>query len=435
MSIGFFSWTVRGTRGYGGSAGSTYAALLWAIIWYFLSINRRKLTNNYSNNNINKKTSNYGRYSLGWAVFGITVGIGFNGMRGWMQYQFWRQGIFYLEGPPAWTGDIGVNPIYGYIWWIICAMPWAGFGALIMSWSGSKERYDIKKWCVRFLFGGVGALIAFLLWLGLPGLFLPNYSTGLYDNLDTCYGCYEAVGDTRGAIVFFGSFLGFLLFEIIQKDWMNVKLILIVSLISAGTWVFFQAINVQSLGWRYFEGFAGLGFGLAYGIGYFVSNRPNKFERKADDNDDRRPVNPNDVYPNAEKGIGIHLVLILVIAWSSAQSIHQMFENILPEEPPKIFALIPALVAGLTFIFISFSKIKRNPMQNYTYTQRQKDFKILFFVSYAILKTEGILLTITACYGISSEAVLDNIITLTIYILTTLLEILLLYLYMRRSKR
>lgn len=100
VCAGFFGWAVRGTFGYVAIPGSAFAATCFAITWYFLNVH-------YSGNGVKR------RYSSGWAVFGINIGIGAEGTHGWMQYQRWDKGVFPMTPDPAFY----IDPWIDYAWW------------------------------------------------------------------------------------------------------------------------------------------------------------------------------------------------------------------------------------------------------------------------------------------------------------------------------
>ncbi|MFX0102497.1 MAG: hypothetical protein ACFFCS_23220 [Candidatus Hodarchaeota archaeon] len=423
-TIGFFAWAVRGMRGYGSIPGATFAGICYAIVWLFLSRNSPN----------GSKEGMHRPYNLGWAVLGIAAGIGVNGMRGWMSFYRWRLGLFSLDAQWDEASNIGFPPgmnlVYSLSYWFLIGATWAGTGAVFLAWSGAKKKYIPRDWILRIVLGAAGAGVAYLLWLLFPQIFLPNYQTGYYADLNTCYECRETMGDTRIALILFGAYAGFFLFEIIKKDWRNVKLILIVSVVTGFSWMLFQWMKIPEITgrWKYFEGLAGVGIGIGLGLAYFACNKPVEIQERSE----RTTL-------NVEKIIGVEFALILGLGWSMTNGITQVIENYMNKEPYLFLPVLFIPVLGLVLFIWSIIKTRSNPFKPGDGRDNLKQYNSLFAISYAMVKSIGFILTSTEFLleeKFSYSAVLMYSILLLIYVLSTNLEVFLLFFIIhQKSKR
>src|SRR5271157_342002 len=371
VSAGFFGWAIRGTYGYGAIPGSTFAATCWAITWYFLSRSQAG------------QESNTGRpYSSGWAVLAIILGIGIEGMHPWMQYSSWRRGLFPVTNSSTF---VPLDPAIGYIWWFVAAVPWAGTGAILLGWTASRHRCTITDWLLRIALGTAGLFIGLAIWAFAPQIILPDYQTGLYANLSACYGCTKAIGDTGIAMAFMGLFLGFLTFEILKKEWRNVKLILIVGIVTGIWWMAFQALNIQVFAWRYWETTSGAGIGLAYGLGYYFCNKPEPITNL-----------PATRFPNVERAIGVNLAVILAVGFGLYHAIWAALGNVTGIQVTiNLPALILVLGGAIGIWLISAIFSIRNSTKESNRHDITSSFTWLYFIAYGILHLSGFLVTIT----------------------------------------
>nr|MDO8111689.1 hypothetical protein [Candidatus Sigynarchaeota archaeon] len=369
-SAGFFGWAVRGTYGYGAIPGSTFAACCFAITWYLLS---KRCT----------VASERRRYGLGWSIFGIICAIGLNGMHGWMMYQQWDKGIFPMTPGPA----LSIDPAIGYIWWFIAAVPWTGTGALLLGWSGAKKRYSWRAWVLRIGLG-IGGLFAALGFREIfPQLVLPNYILGIYSDLGSCFGCREALEDTGTALAFFGLFAGFLAFEIIQKDWTNVKLALIIGVTTALWWMLFQASNIQHYAWRFFEASAGVGIGVGFGLAFYFCNKTVPIKESGNAGMTQ--------HHNAERLVGVYLALTIALVYALNQALYAIIWAAVGTELDFIPEIsIPLVVCGMgLWVMLAIRSIKRP--ENPGASSAPKDTNIiLYLVPYTILRACGFIVTL-----------------------------------------
>ncbi len=378
-SLGAFSWAVRGCSGFGAIPGCMFAGLLWAVAWYYLS---RETSPEKSR-----------RYNLVWCLPAIMVGIGLMGMHGWMCWPSWVRGYFdvYNNGSTL----VAINPAWGYVWFFIAGAPWAGMGAVFLAWTGSKTPLNWKNWIVRIIFGAVGGLLALALYFGAPQLFLPLYDTGIYATPMTA-GAEHAFNECRDAWLYMGILLGWFSYEVVRKDWMNVKLIVLVSGIAGGLWSAFQVI--QYLGalfptdgfnwWRIWESNGGVGIGIAYGIAYYFCNR----ELAPEDPNQR--IQRYSKHPNAEK-IWAYLALIIGLGFYVINSGTKGFNNIYFGNDDSFTqpTFIPIVVGGLAlFIYVLYST-KKNPLAVKDARDPIPHYNVIFFVVYFIARAAGLLVT------------------------------------------
>jgi hypothetical protein len=116
-----------------------------------------------------------------------------------------------------------------------------------------------------------------------PEVFLPLYDSihSQYADLAHNPNLRRLIGDNRSAITHLGLYLGFLLAEIIRRDWRNATLITTVGLLNGVGWALCQnwkwAAPLWPQGnfnwWRCWESSGGISIGVAYGIAYYLTNR------------------------------------------------------------------------------------------------------------------------------------------------------------------
>ena len=75
-----------------------------------------------------------------------------------------------------------------------------------------------------------------------PQYFLPLYSSieSRYKDLDANPDLRRVINDCGAALTHLGYYLGFLLFEVVRRDWKNVVLILTVGIINGAGWAALQ---------------------------------------------------------------------------------------------------------------------------------------------------------------------------------------------------
>lgn len=267
-AMGGMTWAVRGSSGYGASAGCIFAGVLWGAGWWYLSYEPR-----------GPQTR---RYSSAWIILAITLGIGYAGSRGWMQWTHFFEG--HLSTNYAKNEYVPIPKYYGSLWLFIAGVPWAGLGACLLAWCGSIRETRACQWLLRIAMGVGGAYLGGYCFKAYPEYFLPLYSTikDRYEDLEANPSLLRLINDNRAATFHMGYYLGFLLYELVRRDWKNVILILTVGLLNGLGWGALQhwkwapALwpNFQFNWWRCWESSGGLSIGFSFGIAYFLVNRP-----------------------------------------------------------------------------------------------------------------------------------------------------------------
>lgn len=267
-ALGGMSWAVRGCSGFGGSAGCIFAGVLWGAAWWYLAYDPAETQSR--------------RYASAWIVLALTLGIGFSGNRGWMQWPS------FFEGRLQTNYDNGqwlpISPSYGFLWLFIAGMPWAGLGACALAWCGSLRETHVWHWVFRFACGIGCSYLARHVYDAYPDYFLPLYDQyrDRYQNLGANPNLRRLITDCGLALTHLGFYLGFLLYEILRRDWKNSILILTVGVVNGAGWAAFQnwkwATKIWKSSdfnfWRCWESSGGVSIGVALGIAYFLVNRP-----------------------------------------------------------------------------------------------------------------------------------------------------------------
>ncbi len=260
--MGAFFWAIRGTGGYGGSSGGALAGLGWAALWLGLSqllgdADRRP-------------------YGNGKAFAAITFGIALGGFTGYGVYTAWVNGLYQMNREV--TREIA--PWTGYAMLFLCGLHWGGVTGAFLSWAAPAKPIGWIGWMGRIAAGVGGAMLAVRMVEWFPEWFLPFYSEGYYQNEEYTTSI-RAMRSAPNVMQHVGLFLGFLLFEIARRDWRAVKLMLVMSLGFAipfavgGYWHTVHKISdLQIDWWKNWEMTIGLGGGLAFGLAFYLFNRP-----------------------------------------------------------------------------------------------------------------------------------------------------------------
>jgi hypothetical protein len=265
-ALGGMTWAVRGCSGYGGSMGCVFAGVTWGAAWWFIARDPSGVQSR--------------RYTSGWIILALTVGIGFSGARGWMQWPSFFEGQ--LQTNTAAGEFVPISRVYGFVWLFIAGMPWAGIGACLLAWCGAERPMRARDWAVRIACGVGMLLVARFLFDSFPEVFLPLYKAmkPQYQDLQTNPNLRRLINDNRAAISHLGLYLGFLLYEVGRRDRKNVTLILTVGVVNGLGWALCQnwrwAAGLWPEGhfnwWRCWESSGGISIGMAYGIAYFLVN-------------------------------------------------------------------------------------------------------------------------------------------------------------------
>jgi hypothetical protein len=113
-ALGGMTWAVRGSSGFGASAGCIFAGVTLGTGWWFIAHEPQ-----------GKQTR---RYSSGWIILAMTVAFGIAGNRGWMQWPAFWDNRLYIESQS--NNFVYIDRSYGFLWLFIAGVPWAGMGCL-----------------------------------------------------------------------------------------------------------------------------------------------------------------------------------------------------------------------------------------------------------------------------------------------------------------
>lgn len=265
-ALGGMNWAVRGTRGFGGMAGCIFAGVLWGVAWWYIA---RDAAREQSR-----------RYASGWVVVALTFGIAIAGARGWRQWShFFTNQLFTNFKEQEF---VPISKWYGFLWLFIAGVPWAGLGACFLAWCGSRREMRVCQWVLRIGCGLGASALARYLFDRYPQFFLPIYSSieDKYKNLEANPDLQRVVNDCGAAIVHLGYYLGFLLYEVVRRDWKNVVLISTVGIVNGVGWAALQNWewapfvwkDADFAWWRCWESTGGISIGIAYGLAYFFVN-------------------------------------------------------------------------------------------------------------------------------------------------------------------
>lgn len=284
-ALGGMTWAVRGSSGYGGAAGCIFAGVMWGAAWWFMA---REPSGERTR-----------RYVSAWIVLAVTVGVGYSGARGWMQWPSFFEGK--LQTDYAKGEFVPISRAYGFLWLFIAGVPWAGLGACLLAWCGSLRETRACHWMLRLGCGLGGAALARYLYDRYPQYFLPLYGSleDRYLDLPPNPNLKRLINDSGNAIYHLGYYFGFLLYEVLRRDWKNVVLILTVGIVNGAGWAACQnwkwAAEVWPGAnfnfWRCWESSGGISIGIAYGVAYFLVNR-RMSDREQEQIRQRRSLSP-----------------------------------------------------------------------------------------------------------------------------------------------
>ena len=308
MALGAMTWAVRGSSGFGAVNGCVFAGATWGTAWWFIS----RVPAGHQPR----------RYSSGWIILALTVGIGLSGNRGWMQWPSFFEGHLQLNTP---QGKFAPIPrIYGYVWLFIAGVPWAGLGACLLAWCAPRRPLKVKDWIMRLLCGFGAAATTAILFHFLPQFFLPLFGSlkEQYADLRANPNLRRLIGDNRAALIHLGCYLGFLGYEAVRRDWKNVLLITTVGVVNGLGWALCQnwrwAQNVwphvNFNWWRCWESCGGMSIGLAYGLAYYLVNRRSDELHESASSYPSATL-PLNTHPNLER-FGAYLGLLLGLGLS-----------------------------------------------------------------------------------------------------------------------
>ncbi len=298
-ALGGMAWAVRGCSGFGGMDGCIFAGFTWGTAWWFIA----------------REPGGHPprRYASAWVILALTVGIGFSGNRGWMQWPSFFEG--HLQTNYAQGKFVPIPRAYGFVWLFIAGVPWAGLGACLLAWCSSKAgeapRLSLPRasfapqwdWVLRIGCGVAGAFLARAFFDYFPQIFLPLYNSlqSQYADLQSHPNLRRLINDNRAAMTHLGLYAGFLLAEVLRRDWRNVLLILVVGLVNGSGWSLCQNWkwapgvwpNFSFNWWRCWESCGGISIGIAYGLAYYLVNRPFRGQPCTEPESGQRNSSPN----------------------------------------------------------------------------------------------------------------------------------------------
>jgi len=266
--MGAFYWAIRGTGGFGGAAGGTFAGFGWALLWLAFS--------RYGAPDGERRP-----YSNPWMLWAITLGIAFGGLTGYGVYISWLNGRFFLDHP---EGMREVGAWTGYTMLFMCGLHWGGNTGCFMAWCAPRRKVTWKGWLIRIGCGIAGAVVAGIIVRVFPQWFLPFYNEGLY-SIEEHATCRRALGSIRNIAPHVGLAAGFLGYELARKDWRAAGMILTMALGFAipftvgGYWQTMHGSELHIDWWKNWEMTIGLGGGLAFGLAFYLFNLPDETPR------------------------------------------------------------------------------------------------------------------------------------------------------------
>ncbi|HUW59955.1 MAG TPA: hypothetical protein VMZ06_03030 [Candidatus Bathyarchaeia archaeon] len=324
--MGAFFWAIRGTGGFGGEQGGILAGLGWAVLWY-----------GFSRIDGTARTRPYGHAG---AIVAITFGIAVGGFTGYGVYNSWVRGQFFLDHP---NGLRDVGAWTGYAMLFVCGLHWGGIPGAFLAWCAPRKPVRWQGWAGRIGGGIAGAVAAGVIVRVFPQWFLPFYNEGIYQLPENAT-CIRAAGSIRNIAPHVGLFLGFLAFEIGRRDWRAVGIMLVMALGFAipfsvgGYWHTMNDSALQISWWKNWEMSIGLGGGLAFGLAFYLFNRPEDVAP--------RPVTSTERIAGAGIPLAIGLAQILMGGYEGFRSLHK-----LPwAELPDLSAFL--VIAGMVLVAI-----------------------------------------------------------------------------------
>jgi hypothetical protein len=267
-ALGAMTWAVRGCSGFGAMNGCIFAGVTWGTAWWFIA---------------RDPSSRQTRpYASAWIILALTLGIGFSGNRGWMQWPSFFAGHLQTNTPAG--RFVPISRTYGFIWLFLAGVPWAGLGACLLAWCGTHRRAGMGDWVLRVLCGIGLAWGARLFFENFPDICLPLHRSLAvqYADLKANPNLRRLMNDNRAALTHLGWYLGFLTAEALRRDWRNVALILTVGLLNGFGWAACQNWHwaaglwpdFKFNWWRCWESSGGICIGIAYGVAFYLVNRP-----------------------------------------------------------------------------------------------------------------------------------------------------------------
>src|SRR5437867_2575430 len=147
-ALGAMTWAVRGSSGFGASSGCLFAGVTWGAAWWFIAHEPACRAEAQARGRGPRSTR---RYASGWIIPALAFGFAFSGNRGWMQWPSFFLG--HLQTNASKGEFVPISRAFGFLWLFIAGMPWAGLGACMLAWCGSKQPLRAQDWCLRIAAG------------------------------------------------------------------------------------------------------------------------------------------------------------------------------------------------------------------------------------------------------------------------------------------
>lgn len=333
--MGGFFWAIRGTTGFGGEQGAILAGLGWAVLWHGFS----RLDG----------TGCQRPYGHALAMTAIAFGIAIGGFTGYGVYTAWVRGLFYLGHS---NGSRPVAAWTGYAMLFVCGLHWGGLAGTLLAWCAPRRPLGWQDWLARIAAGIAGMVAAAVIVRFYPQWFLPFYGEGIY-SLVANKTCLRAQASLQTIALHVGLFVGFLAFELARRDWRAVGVMLVLSLgfaipfAAGGYWHTMEELSPNVDWWKNWEMSIGLGGGLAFGLAFWLFNRPDRDHLS-------RPGT------RAEHLVGVAIPLacaalpILAGTWSGLRELHHLDWP----EPADISPL--SVIGGIALVSLALLPWRRS---------------------------------------------------------------------------
>ena len=220
------NWAVRGSRGFGGGAGCIFAGVMWGAAWWFCAADPRKE-----------------------AVATLRLGMDHrrphlrHGDRGRARMEAMAP---FLRRPTLdELGQAGIRADFERLRFPVavhCRCALGGPRRVLSGMVRIAARNRVWHWMLRIACGIGAGMLARFLFDRYPQFFLPLYSSieSRYHDLEANPELRRVINDCGAAVVHLGYYLGFLLFEVVRRDWKNVVLILTVGIVNGAGWAALQ---------------------------------------------------------------------------------------------------------------------------------------------------------------------------------------------------
>lgn len=398
ITAGLFTWAIRGQAGYGAIPGCVFAGTLWGVTWFLFSKEESAVKSR--------------RYGLGWSVFAFIFGIGISGMQGWGDIVSLIRGELLYNTDPNMVMEVSMAWGLFYVFWL--GFHWAGTGSLLLAWTGSKRPIKPKDWIYRFLSMALGALAFFGMLSIFPQIMLPKYSELNGYNFSTYNGLADLYGEIQAALIFSGAVAGGLIYEIIKKDKLNIKMILIPALTTAILWMFLivlwenvvpawaDDVGLSFNWWRCWESTGGGAIGLGFGIAFVVCNK-----QLPEDHPEQREQRFTSK-PNGERLIGVYGALMVGLVYSTVQSIKGALHIAYPEvealDSTQLGWFLPVATIFLLIWLILIFKTSQQPYTIKDERDTTAEFGTIYIFTYLLMRELGLQVTYALNFNFSELA-------------------------------